>query len=490
MLTLEERDAIEADFRWYRYSKFAFPFLIFMLAIAIMVFCLTAWQQVGSYKWFSANGVGHGGRQGVPHLVVAKSETEADEEGGLPKNLRNVRVATISIGITGIILIFLVLYSKPRPKIRSALNYFLALFLLATCVLAWIGFSWGLKRYKDARQCPYNFQRTHEKCLERKGAATITVVADGTVGIGSLVSLILLVYYTSTGDWRLQRTGWRERERDAETEVLRQRDPKHMAMHNIRNVRITILSIFLIFTLAALVWLLIFLVILHRDHDTERRLEVYAGNQFRGEDLNLQSGWPSKNTRMRYAFTIIVILGVLVNLIPFTHRIIAYIFAIVYFGDGILGLVNFGFDIHELHRADDLGCPAIQIPISGELKCVKSGFIATVVLEFILAILLIVYVLYEIVGKCFARSKWSRRQYAIHELGKHDRQLDSLRPVRCEVTGRVMTAKEYVYRWRFIGGTPAEADYIPPVVQPMFSAPGYHPGPVAFAAAAPAIVEL
>jgi hypothetical protein len=361
-----------------------------------------------------------------------------------------------------------------------ALMYFLSLFLLATCVLAWIGFGWGLRRIEDAVQCPWDYTRTHEKCLERKGIATIAVVADGTVGITSLVSFLLLIYYTSTGDWRLQRTGWRERERDAETERLKQRDPAHLAQHNIRNVRITVLTFFLIFCLASLIWLLIFLVILHKDHEPGRRLEAFATGS-RGEAVNLQSGWPSRSTRMRYAFTTIVILGVLINLIPFTHRVIAYLFGFVYFGAGILGLVVFGFDVHELHEADDLGCPV-------GFRCVKGAFIATVVLEFILAIALIFYVLYEIFGKCFCHSKWSRRTYAAHELRKHDRALDSLRPVRCEVTGRVMTAKEYVYRWRFIGGTPAEADYVPPVVQPLFTAPGYQ-SVVGFAPA-PAIVEL
>ena len=114
------------------------------------------------------------------------------------------------------------------------------------------------------------------------------------------------------------------------------------------------------------------------------------------------------------------------------------------------------------------------------------------------------------VTQMFTTSRWSGRNYCPHEIYKHDTKLDSMRPVRCEVsvctppsterrkgekaqtkgkllcasflvytyflaiytvclhfvpddaiflcfqlTGHVMTAKEYVYRYRFIAGTGA-----------------------------------
>jgi len=129
--------------------------------------------------------------------------------------------------------------------------------------------------------------------------------------------------------------------------------------------------------------------------------------------------------------------------------------------------------------ADDVPCPV-------GYKCVKSPYIATAILEFILGVALLLYVLYEFCCKCcpFAASKHSKRHYAPHELRKHDSQLDSLRPVRCEITGRVMTAKEYVYRWRFIAGTQQAAEYVPLYPeQPLYAAEGYAPDPRLAAAA-------
>jgi len=482
MLTLEERDAIEADYRWYRYSKFAFPWLIYIIALGVAVFCLTAWQQVGGYKRFSAlrskneflpNGAR--ARRGIPRIFVTDQEVAADEEAGLPKTLRNVRIATVFVGAVGVLLIFLVLFIKPRPKARTVLNLILVLFLIAAAVLAWIGFGWGIKRLEDARQCPWNYQRTNEKCISHKGHATIAVVMEAIIGLCALIAAILLVLYTLSGDWRLQRTGWRERERDLETERRKQKDPEHLRLLNIRRVRRTLLTIFLLLTLAACIVLAIFIILLHADNDKQRLTTVDPENPgagIRGVDMDKREGWPDRNSRLRYAFSSIAVGAGLLNLIPFTHRAIAYIFGFIYFADAALGFTVFGFDIHELRDANRL-CD-IDTPVG--LRCIFAPYVATAIIEFFLAISLTIYVFYEICLKCCSRSRYSRRNYAPHELKKHDMYMDSLRPVRDEMTGRVMTAKEYVYRWRFVAGTDA-ATFVPPFAAgPLLAPPTIIPG--------------
>jgi heme A synthase len=333
------------------------------------------------------------------------------------------------------------------------------------------------------KRCPKNFLFTFEKCEPKVWKATIQLVLDILLAMGCFFSAILLIIYTLAGDWRLQRQGWRERERDAEQERPKQKDARHLALHNIRNVRVTFLTIVLLFTLAAAIVDAVFIVYLHEDryrvaiNDNLFPTAVVGGgaNFARGDPLNVQPGWSARNTRLRWALSILVILTVLINLIPFTHRLLAYIFAFFYFSAAVMAFVSFAFDIHELKNADKFMGDYCR---RNDLKCVKSAYIATAIMEFFLGLALLFYVFYEICFKCcpFAKSTHSKRAYALHEKKKHDRALDSLRPVRCEITGRVMTAKEYVYRWRFIAGTAQDVDYVPlyPRV-PLYAAEGYVP---------------
>jgi len=280
--------------------------------------------------------------------------------------------------------------------------------------------------------------------------------------------------YTLKGDWRIQRTGWRERERDLETERKAQKDPEHLRLLNIRRVRRLLLSIFLLLTLAACIVLAIFIILLHLDHNKERLLMVDPENPgagIRGVDLDKREGWPDRNTRLRYAFSSIAVGAGLLSLIPFTHRAIAYIFAFIFFADAAIGYVVFAFDIIELRNADDL----CDVDIPQGIRCIQAEFVATAIIEFFLAFALTIYVFYEFFLKCCSRSRYSRRNYALHERRKHDNSLDSLRPVRDEITGRVMTAKEYVYRWRFVAGTDA-ATFVPPFAAAPIMAPTFLPG--------------
>jgi hypothetical protein len=496
MLTLEERDAIEADHRWYRYSKFALPWLLYILALAATVFGLTCWQAVGDYRWFGAEtffntevqkslGFGVIRRQGLPMTIVTIAESNSDLEAGFPKTLRNVRIAQVFIAFVAVIFTLLTLVCKPRPKSRTGINIIWAILFIAAGVLACISFAWGIARSDDAQRCPRFFTLTFEKCEPKVWKATIQLVLDILLAMGCFFSAILLIMYTLSGDWRLQRQGWRERERDAEQERPKQKDPRHLALHNIRNVRVTFLTIVLLFTLAVAIVDAVFIVYLHEDRTKTGITEnLFAStpavaNGFavgaRGDSLNVQPGWSARNTRLRWALSIITILTVLINLIPFTHRLLAYIFAFFYFSAAVMAFVSFAFDIHEMKNADKFMGAFCR---RNGLKCVKSAYIATAIMEFFLGLALLFYVFYEICFKCcpFAKSRHSKRAYAVHERKKHDRALDSLRPVRCEITGRVMTAKEYVYRWRFIAGTAQEVDYVPlyPRV-PLYAAEGYVP---------------
>jgi hypothetical protein len=312
-------------------------------------------------------------------------------------------------------------------------------FLLATFVLGAIAFAVGIDKYRGAERCPWMAQQTFEKCRVRQGVAIVAIALDAGVFVGALISLILLAWYNGTGDWKLLRTGWRERERDAETEVVARTEGAAKFLRKVRPVRITVLSGVLLWTLGCVGVLTVFIILLHMDYQHD-----YVTNKY-GRDLNEQPGWAARNTRLRYSATITGIATVLLNLIPFTHRAIAYIFALLYLLVAIRALIAFGIDIGEMRRAHFLDCPI-------HAHCRDDQYMATVILDILVGLACLFYVLYEYIAKAFTVSRWSGRNYCPHEIYKHDTKLDSMRPVRCELTGHVMTAKEYVYRYRFIAG--------------------------------------
>jgi len=326
-----------------------------------------------------------------------------------------------------------------------------------------IEFAIGIDKYRGAVRCPWNVENTFQKCRVRQGVAIVAIALDAGVFVGAFISMILLAYYNSTGDWKLLRTGWRERERDAETETVRRQEGADKFLRKVRPVRITVLTLILLWTLGCVIVLTVFIVLLHMDYQHD-----YL-TTFRGRDLNEQPGWAARNTRLRYSVTITGMAGVLLNLIPFTHRAIAYLFALLYLLVAILALLAFGLDIGELRRTHALVCPI-------DAHCRDDQYIATVILDMFVGLACLFYVLYEYIAKAFTVSRWSGRNYCPHEIYKHDTKLDSMRPVRCELTGHVMTAKEYVYRYRFIAGT---GTYFEPAVMGAYDAIMPPPGMMA-----------
>jgi hypothetical protein len=376
---------------------------------------------------------------------VKKAETENDMEAGQPKYLRNIRIAVVFTGFFAIVATFITLLVKPRPRIRIGLNYVWCVLLFATFVLAAISFAVGIDKYRGAIRCQWNDDHTHEKCRVRQGVAVVTIALDAGVFVGAFICTVLLAWYNGTGDWKLLRTGWRERERDAETEVVRRTEGADKFLRKVRPVRITILTGALLWTLGCIIVLTVFIILLHMDFHADYHLQPWGG-ELRGKNLNEQPGWAARNTRLRYAVTITGMAAILLNLIPFTNRAIAYLFALVYLLVATLALIAFGLDIGELRRAHFMTCPI-------DAHCRDDPYIATVILDILVGLACLFYVLYEYIAKAFTTSRWSGRNYCPHEIYKHDTKLDSMRPVRCELTGHVMTAKEYVYRYRFIAGT-------------------------------------
>jgi len=474
--TLEQRDAIEEDYNWFRYSRFAAPWLIFMLLILLLLFISTAFQQVGSIR---------GLRDGVPRYYQLQSDSDSELEAGEDKDQRNVRIAAVVFSIVGVLLILLVLASKPRPKARKVLMILSAIILLAGAVLAFVSFGQHEADVDEAVRCQEFgnqqitgtetiFYFSNEPCESRIGAASAALALDFLTGISGVIAFILVILYTITGDFKLLRTGWREQERDLEQEPIRA-NKHNIKAHRVRRTRLILTLLALFATLAFAIALCTFLIVLSLDRN---EVHLYSS---RGRSSHLfdippvlapeEAGWPASLTRLRYTWTSFGIMVILINLVPWRSRVLAYAFALAYFFVGAMALTSFGLDVHEMRESRDLGCPdrpyqnlvtdntggidqaGILALRNTKVNCINSPYVSTVIWEFILVIVIIIYLLNEYIIRM--RSVHSQRKYPWHQVRKIERAQDSRRPVRCELTSQVMTAKEYYYKHRFLVGSGA-----------------------------------
>jgi hypothetical protein len=276
--------------------------------------------------------------------------------------------------------------------------------------------------------------------------------------------------------------------------------------HGVRPVRITLVAIALGFVILFAILEFVWIVLLNQDHGFVR-LRSYRGRtdaRF-SNPANVpyeEEGWPATNTRLRYAWSAAGILTVIVNFIPWRSRVIAYIFAFIYLIIGAMAMVSFGIDVSQLRRTRDLGCPDVPYqnlqsqalanelattPVGGlsdlnlvtmnsKLNCINSQFVAVAVIEFIVTVAIIIYLLNEYVFRW--SSVHSQRKYPWHQVRKIENELDSRRPVRCELTSQVMTAKEYYYKHRFLAGPGAAGSVIPTgFVEPILDHAGYDVAP-------------
>jgi len=99
-------------------------------------------------------------------------------------------------------------------------------------------------------------------------------------------------------------------------------------------------------------------------------------------------GWPVKNTKLRYAICSLAILTILINLIPLTSRVIAYIFFALYLGYSVIAFVTFAVDINSVTNAHNLPCPTGK-------ECTYHPYNATIVMDFLGGFFLIVYLVVE-----------------------------------------------------------------------------------------------
>lgn len=469
--TLEDRLRCEKDYNWFRYSKTALPCLLFIGLIAVTLLCLTFWTGNFNIKDM---------RDGVPRYVEFPLDGDDEESGGLDKHQRNVRLASTGLAIFGVGFIFALFVCKPTPFLGRVGNLLTCIFVLfPALVLAWVGFGMDVGNMSDVSYChrdgiagiftqnngsPLNLGNQNFNAVpdpsvtqpcEGKGSMIIaTVIFEALLAVFLLVLIVLVLYFTFTGDWLRKRNpkNWRQRENDAERDRAFFKQNKAakaesefapIAFSKKSKTRKVITSVVLATTFVLAVLVLTFTLVIFE----------YRGNLVtEAQSLNQaplsepEAGWSVRNIRLRLAVTVATLIAIGLNLLPFRSRIIHQFFALVYFALACLSFAALAYDLRELLDVGKRDCPAA-------FDCKSAMFGGIVGIDFLLALWLLGYVLWEFVSRIFAHCKHCGRDFTFAELGQHQKYRCGARPMICEICGQQFSASEFVYKHRMVCGT-------------------------------------
>jgi hypothetical protein len=143
----------------------------------------------------------------------------------------------------------------------------------------------------------------------------------------------------------------------------------------------------------------------------------------------IKSGWPIQKNRFRLAVAVITFGFLVLNLLDLLatkRRWIAYLLATILFCCSAALFVVFAFDVHAINEAKDLPCPEGPWAVPGygtvlatsfAVTCVHWQYQATAFVDFALAFLLLLFVIFEYIYRStatwntyyfFADSEWLR----------------------------------------------------------------------------------
>jgi hypothetical protein len=355
----------EAEYEWFRYSKIAFPFLLLILGITVALIGLTFQQGDVTLKRI---------RPGVPRDVEFNPKDQSTENG-IPLGNRGLRIAAFIIAYVAIVLIVLVIYIRPAAKIRKALYLFLAILLIVAGVLAWIAFGVDADNVRDATKCnSRDYGNIHPNngrspCQSAWSMAVATTAFDAGLGFFAILTGLVLIYAAMKSVRKVPAGVVDAPVEYGVSRTLRQ-----------------ILLLLLFFTFAAAVLLTVFTIVLHSGRDSYESTEAWNIRAFDA----LKAGWPLKNTRLRLAACGLIIITILLNLIPFRARVIAYIFGFLLLVGSVIVLIAFAIDVRAVASAKQLVCPT-------NFACSYHKYVATIILDILVCFLIVVYVLYEFV---------------------------------------------------------------------------------------------
>eukprot|EP01012_Entosiphon_sulcatum_P020327 TRINITY_DN252_c0_g1_i2.p1 TRINITY_DN252_c0_g1~~TRINITY_DN252_c0_g1_i2.p1 ORF type:complete len:538 (+),score=80.97 TRINITY_DN252_c0_g1_i2:36-1616(+) len=418
--TFDEQRKIEADYEWFRYSKFALPFLFFNLCVAVVLFCLTVWYGNTTLKHITP---------GFPKSYEFPSKGDKNE-AGIPKYDRNTRIAAILVGFTGLLGLGLTMYSRPPLAARKGLYFIFAFLLFAGGVIAGVAFGLDSGNVDNAVRCRLREQGNvvvPEPCKSYATMAYGMAYFDIACCVFGIFTALVFFYAAAKATKSVEESQW-------------QTDELQVTQRGVSAGTRHFLLVLFLLTFAWWVIFTVFTIMLHEARDKQYTDEVYNVRRF----SNTESGWPVKNTRLRLSVTGLVIITILLNFIPFRSRVIAYIFAFIYFLGSWLAFVVFALDVKEVATARGLGCP-------DGWDCKYHPYNATIFFDIFLGFVLVVYVLAEFIARLFNECTHCARGFGLFQTAKHE-TVCAARPVQCEICMKRLSAREFVYQHRFSCG--------------------------------------
>jgi len=409
----ELRTVPDYDYSLFRYSKLALPFLLLIMITAAVLAGLTFWQGPWGFER------GENGLQGGTPRDFALED--ADTEGGLDEELRNLRIAQFVIGFFGLLIAVFGIRLNPKPALLRILLIVAAVLFIAVFVLAIISGILGIDQLYRAQECadwtmPSNNFKPVEAalrpCESREQLAVTGIVADWFLAFMALFAAVAMLFTIGKKTW-----AWGPGRISVQKSVLKPTidyPPPSPFMH-VHETRRLIVWVLLFLVACALLIDFVVAMLLHENRSAVLQVDSRG---LRTE----QSGWPVRNNRFRAALSVFIF-GVaalmLVDLIASKRRWIAYTLAVLFVFGAIGCIIMFAMDIDDINDADDLPCPPTINFGTGNLDidCRQWQFGATAAVEFMLFIFVLVFIIYEFIIRVnvtldtyyfYADSEWLR----------------------------------------------------------------------------------
>jgi hypothetical protein len=378
----------DVDYRWFRYSKFALPWLIFMAAFFITLLLLTFWQGGFTIKRI---------RDGIPRDLEPGAKDDFGD-GGQRRPVRNFRIAVGIVAFVAGLLLVLGYYLALGPKLARVWNFFIVFLLIVAAIMAIIAFALDVGRADDIQKCiteqTFNgFPSNNTFCESREAYGHACTAIDAvTFGLCAFLAVLLIKWGKY---FRRARKGWYRDDVDVVIEDdLAARDGLAVLVPGQAHVYKMLIAILAFFVLAAAALLIIFSILIH---------------EFRERYNPEQAGWPRENTRLRLAACIIGILLVIFSLVPYPHRVYHYLIAFFFFIDCVMFFVVFGIDVNELDKARSLPCYDDQ-----GLYCIYHPYNTVCVFDFLCGFWIAVYLIIEFLAHK-RKSRVAARTYAYND---------------------------------------------------------------------------
>jgi hypothetical protein len=367
---IEIQSRPDVDYRWLRYSRFALPWLILMLAFFITLLLLTFW-----YGGFTIKRI----RDGVPRDLEPHAKAELGD-GGQLRPVRNLRLATGIVAFSAGLLVVLFYYLAVGPKPMRAISMICAVLFIIAAIMAVIVFALDVGRSENIRKCvtepTVNGFPSNVMTCESRAAYGYACTALDAILFGLCVGLALMLLKWSKY-FRRARSGWLREDVDfaIDDDDLAARDGLAVLVPGQAHVYKILIGIVLFFVLITAALLIIFSILIH---------------EFRERYTPELAGWPRENTRLRLASCIIGILLVLFSLVPYPHRVYHYLIAFAFLINCVMFFVIFALDVNDLHHARDLQCDDSQ-----GLHCIYHPYNTIVVFDILCGILIVIYLIVE-----------------------------------------------------------------------------------------------